>query len=87
MAESNQSEASAPLLEASFRFRYQNTTSAKVLVLKYRNKDWLDVVRTAIAEAKQEDEDEGSTPVNQSTETNQRLIKQQHLLQSTTRVN
>ena len=75
MAESNQSEASAPLLEASFRFRYQNTTSAKVLVLKYRNKDWLDVVRTAIAEAKQEDEDEGSTPVNQSTETNQRLIK------------
>ena len=44
-----------PVEKATFRARYEGET--KIGVLEYQNKDWLDVVRTAIAENKESDDE------------------------------
>ena len=44
-----------PVEKATFQARYEGET--KIGVLEYQNKDWLDVVRTAIAENKESDDE------------------------------
>ena len=70
MSEDSATQQDLPEQQALFQVRHQNQT--KNVVLTYKNKEWLDVIRTAIANNRDSDDDEQESKQN-TTATNKKV--------------